>query len=59
LRRQAKATPPIRHAELAAVVGVPEATLVAMEGVKLIEADFGKGGRIAAVRACPAAGGVR
>jgi hypothetical protein len=59
LRRQAKATPPIRPAELAAVVGVPEATLVAMEGVKLIEADFGEGGKIAAVRASPAAGGVR
>jgi hypothetical protein len=58
LRRRAKATPPIGHAELAAVVGVPEATLVAMEGVKLIEADIGEGGKIAAVRAWPAADGV-
>jgi len=55
LSRRAKATPPILPGELAAAVGVPEATLVAMEGARLIEADIGEGARIAAVRVAPEA----
>jgi poly-beta-1,6-N-acetyl-D-glucosamine biosynthesis protein PgaD len=55
LSRRAKATPPILPGELAAAVGVPEATLVAMEGARLIEADISEGARIAAVRVAPEA----
>jgi hypothetical protein len=51
LGRRAKATPPILRAELAAAVGVPEATLLAMEGQRVIEADIGAGARIVALRA--------
>src|SRR3954466_5909516 len=59
LRRRAKGKPPTLRGELAAAVGVPEATLLAMDAVKLIEADIGEGGKIAAVKAWPAAEGVR
>jgi poly-beta-1,6-N-acetyl-D-glucosamine biosynthesis protein PgaD len=49
--RRAATPPPVPRAELAAAVGVPEATLSAMEEIKILEVDIGEGGRIAAVRA--------
>jgi poly-beta-1,6-N-acetyl-D-glucosamine biosynthesis protein PgaD len=56
LSGRAPSTPPLLRAELAAAVGVPEATLLALEGATFIEADIGEGGRIATVRAAPEAG---
>lgn len=55
LRRRAKGKPPILRGELADAVGVPEATLLSMEGARLIEADIGEGARIAAIRMLPEA----
>jgi poly-beta-1,6-N-acetyl-D-glucosamine biosynthesis protein PgaD len=49
--RRAAITPPVSRAELAAAVGVPVATLSAMEGIKLIDVDVADDARIAAVTA--------
>lgn len=50
VNRRDPTTPPVLRSELAGATGVPEATLLSMEEVKLIEVDIGEEARIVAVR---------
>jgi len=50
VNRRARTTPPVSRAELARLTWVSEPTLLAMQGARLVEAEIGEGGRIAALR---------